>query len=182
MMTRKQDRNGRCKMRIFEKYKSSFLTLPICCLLKYHLDFNVDNHVKRSHSLLAWFLLDDVKKAVSNFNVNKRTKKGANMGNMKKFMVIHNNPGIDCNVIQANWRKLAKVESATWVRTYINEQLGIRYCVWLSHDEEELKKIFDEIDVSYESILPVEETVPDLWGETWQEHLEKEKTADTLGV
>ena len=104
------------------------------------------------------------------------------MAKMKKFMAVHNNPGIDCNVVQANWRKLAKVESATWVRTYINEKQGIRYCVWLSPDEKELKKIFDEIGVNYESIIPVEETVPDLWGEAWKEHLEKEAVADTLGI
>jgi len=104
------------------------------------------------------------------------------MAKMKKFMAVHNNPGCDCKVIQSNWRKLAKVESATWVRTYINEGKGMRYCVWLAPDEKELKKIFDEIGVTYESILPVEETVPDLWGEAWEEHLEKEAVADTLGI
>ena len=104
------------------------------------------------------------------------------MAKMRKFMAVHHNPGIDCKVVQANWRKLAKVESATWVRTYINEDNGIRYCVWLSPDEKELKKIFDGIGVTYESILSVEETVPDLWGEEWQQHLEKEAVADTLGM
>jgi hypothetical protein len=29
--------------------------------------------------------------------------------------------------------------------------------------------------------VPVEETVPDLWGEKWNEHLEKDVAADTLG-
>ncbi len=100
---------------------------------------------------------------------------------MKKYLVIHHNPGIDCNVVQANWRKLSKVENALWLRTYYNDEYGWRYCVWLAPDENELKKIFSEIDVSYESILPVEETVPDLWGEGWEEHLQKEATADTLG-
>lgn len=104
------------------------------------------------------------------------------MAKMTKFMVVHHNPGVDCNAIQANWRKLAKIESANWVRTYYNEEKGMRYCVWLAPHEEELKKIFKEIDVSYETILPVEETVPDLWGDAWQEHLEKEAVADTLGV
>ena len=104
------------------------------------------------------------------------------MAKMKKFMAVHYNPGIDCKVIQANWRKLARVESATWVRTYINEEEGIRYCIWLAPDKQELIKIFDEIKVTYESIIAVEETVPDLWGEAWAEHLEKEATADTLGI
>jgi hypothetical protein len=30
--------------------------------------------------------------------------------------------------------------------------------------------------------LPVEETTPDFWGEKWEEHLEKDAVADTLGV
>jgi hypothetical protein len=104
------------------------------------------------------------------------------MAKMRKFMAVHHDPGIDCKVVQANWRKLAKVESATWVRTYLNEKKGVRYCIWLAPDEKELEEIFDEIGVTYESILPVEETVPDLWGEAWQEHLEKEAVADTLGI
>jgi hypothetical protein len=103
---------------------------------------------------------------------------------MKKqayYMAVHRNPGIDCRVVQANWRKMAKSESATWVRTYINEEKGMRYCIWMSPDEKTLKKIFDEMKVSYESILPVEEMVPDMWGERWQAHLTKDATADTLG-
>ncbi|MBT3312141.1 MAG: DUF4242 domain-containing protein [Desulfobacterales bacterium] len=104
------------------------------------------------------------------------------MAKQKKYMVVHNNPGIDCAVIQGNWRNLAKVESAIWVRTYFNEDKGIRYCLWLAEDEEQLKVIFTEMNVSWESMLDVEETVPDMWGEeTWAKHLEAEKTASTLG-
>jgi hypothetical protein len=48
---------------------------------------------------------------------------------------------------------------------------------------EALKKAFSDIDVSWESMHEVEETKPDLWGEErWEEHLEAEATADTLGV
>ena len=36
--------------------------------------------------------------------------------------------------------------------------------------------------VSWESIVPIEETIPDLWGEEWKEHLKAAQTADTLGV
>jgi hypothetical protein len=104
------------------------------------------------------------------------------MKRLKKFMAVHNNPGIDCNVIQANWRKLARVEQANWERTYFNLDKGMRFCVWLAENEEQLKKIFTEMNVSWESIIPVEETVPDLWGENWAEHLEKEKTAANLGM
>lgn len=104
------------------------------------------------------------------------------MAKLKKYMVVHNNPGIDCEVVQANWRKLAKIETATWERTFFNEDKGMRYCIWLANDEEQLKNIFTDMNVSWESILPVEEIVPDLWGEKWQEHLEADKTADTLGT
>jgi hypothetical protein len=62
-----------------------------------------------------------------------------------------------------------------------NEQ-GFRYCLWLARDQEQLKKIFSSMDVTWESILPVVEAVPDLWGQEWQEHLEAEKTAATLGI
>ncbi len=104
------------------------------------------------------------------------------MAKMRKFMVVHNNPGIDCEVIQANWRNLARVVAATWERTYYNDYSGMRYCVWLAEDEEQLKKIFTDMNISWESITLVEETVPDLWGEDWHEHLEAGKTADTLAL
>ncbi|MGB5155823.1 MAG: DUF4242 domain-containing protein [Desulfobacterales bacterium] len=83
------------------------------------------------------------------------------MAKMTKFMVVHHNPGIDCNVVQANWRKLANMESATWLTTYFNEEEGIRYCVWLAPDEAEMEKIFSEMGVSFETIINVEEILPD---------------------
>ncbi|MBI9085321.1 MAG: DUF4242 domain-containing protein [Desulfobacterales bacterium] len=103
------------------------------------------------------------------------------MTKFNKYIAVHHNPGIDCKVVQANWRELAKVESAKWIRTYFDEDSGRRFCIWLAPDEAEVKKIFDEIGVSYEYILPVEETSPDLWGEKWQEHLQKDAVADNLG-
>ena len=104
------------------------------------------------------------------------------MKKLNQYMAVHRNPGIDCAVVQANWRKMAKLESAVWIRTFINEEKGMRYCVWMSPDEATLKKIFDEMKVSYESILPVEEMVPDMWGDRWQDHLKKDATASTLAV
>ena len=43
-----------------------------------------------------------------------------------------------------------------------------------------LEIIFAELDIGYASIIEVEETVPDLWGRKWQEHLKADATADTL--
>lgn len=103
------------------------------------------------------------------------------MSKLNKYMMVHNNPGIDCEEVQANWRKLAAVETGTWIRTYYNEEKGIRYCIWLAPSEEDLKNIFTEIGISWDSIVPVEETIPDLWGDKWHEHLEKDVAADTLG-
>ena len=100
---------------------------------------------------------------------------------MQKFMVIHKAPGIDWAIVEKNWRKLAMVESATWIKTYFNVEEGVRCCVWLAPDSEELKKVFDNLEISFESIIQVDETTPDIWGEKWQEHLAAEATADTLG-
>jgi hypothetical protein len=111
---------------------------------------------------------------------NQKQRRTA-MSKLNKYMMVHNNPGIDCEEVQANWRKLAAVENATWVRTYYNDEKGVRYCLWLAPSEEDLKDIFTEIGISWESIVPVEETVPDLWGDKWNEHLEKDVAADTLG-
>ena len=100
---------------------------------------------------------------------------------MGKFMVVHNNPGLDCATIQANWRKLANEKEGTWLRTYYNEEKGIRYCIWLAEGEKALERIFRNMDITWESVIPVEETVPDLWGEKWDQHLEADQTADNLG-
>lgn len=103
------------------------------------------------------------------------------MAELEKYMVVHKNPGIDCKVLQANWRELARVKLAKWVRTYFNEDEGLRYCIWLAPSVDALEKIFSEINVSWETITPVEETIPDLWGERWDVHLAADATADTLG-
>ena len=101
---------------------------------------------------------------------------------MNKYMMIHKNPSINCEEVQENWRKLAQVEAGIWLKTYFNDDQKIRFCVWLAPSEETLKNIFTEIGISWESIIPVEETVPDLWGKRWQEHLEEEKFADTKAI
>lgn len=103
------------------------------------------------------------------------------MRKLNKYVMVHNNPGIDCEEVQANWRKFANVETATWIRTYYNDPRGVRYCIWLAPSEEDLKDVFTEIGVSWDSITQVEETVPDLWGEKWEEHLELDATAANKG-
>jgi len=95
-------------------------------------------------------------------------------------MVVHKDPHISWTEVEENWRALANIESATWVATFFNKKEGVRYCLWLAADEKELRSIFDEFNVSWDSILEVEETTPDLWVRKWKEHLEKEKKADTL--
>ncbi len=64
--------------------------------------------------------------------------------------------------VEENGGKGANVETATWILTCFNKEKGICYCVWLALGEDELKSIFSEFDVSWESMLEVEETCPDL--------------------
>jgi len=101
------------------------------------------------------------------------------MAKLLNYMVVHKDPDISWDKIEENWGKLATVEEATWVRTCFNKEKGVRYCVWLAPTEEVLKSIFKELNISYESIMQVEETVPDLWGKKWEEHLKAEETAST---
>lgn len=96
------------------------------------------------------------------------------MAKLNKYLMIHNNPGIDGDEVQANWRKMAAVESGTWIKSYFNEEKGERYCIWLAVSEEELKNIFTEIGINWDSIVQVEETVPDLWGKKWEKRLKKD--------
>jgi hypothetical protein len=59
--------------------------------------------------------------------------------------------------------------------------MGVRYCEWLAPNEDLLKSIFSDLNISFESIVEVEETVPDLWGKKWEEHIKAEETASTRG-
>lgn len=103
------------------------------------------------------------------------------MAKMKKFMAVHRAPDISWEKVEENWAKSANVEEATWIRTYYNKNVGVRYCNWLAPDAEKLKSVFKDLGVSYESLIEVEETVPDLWGDKWEKHLKAESKADTLG-
>jgi len=103
------------------------------------------------------------------------------MAKMSKFMVTHITPDIPWEKVEENWAKLAHVETASWIRTCYNKEKGIRYCVWLAPDEDTLNSIFSELSISWDAMVEVEETVPDLWGKKWEEHLEAEASASTLG-
>ena len=103
------------------------------------------------------------------------------MAKMDKYLMISDDPNIDCDEVQANWRKMASVESATWVKSYYNEEKGQRYAIWLSPTEEDLGKILTGIGIKWDALIKVEETVPDMWGQKWEEHLTQDATADNLG-
>ena len=100
---------------------------------------------------------------------------------MLKYMIVHHDPNISWEKVEENWAKLANVETCTWVRTLFNKEMGLRYCEWLAPNERTLKSIFLDLNISYGSIVEVEETVPDLWGKRWEEHLVAEETASTRG-
>lgn len=103
------------------------------------------------------------------------------MSQMTKFMVVHNAPEMSCEEVQGNWRKLANMASAQWIRTYYNREKGLRYCVWLAGKEDELREIFRQMNIGWDTIVTVDEVTPDLWGEKWQQHIAQEAVADTLG-
>ena len=102
------------------------------------------------------------------------------MAGTNKFMVVHVDPAISWDKVERNWRQLAGIEAAKWERTYFNRDKGIRYCVWYASDEAQLGKIFKDLQLKYESIIMVEETVPDIWGRKWKEHLDEDTRSDTL--
>ena len=102
------------------------------------------------------------------------------MAKQAKFMVVHHDPNISWKKVEENWAKAAAVESATWIRTYFNRTEGVRFCLWMAQDSNNLKAIFKNLNVSWESVVEVEETVPDLWGRRWKKHVEAEATADTV--
>jgi Nickel responsive protein SCO4226-like len=101
------------------------------------------------------------------------------MAKLLKYMIVHNDPQISWEKVEENWSKLAEIENCAWVRTFFNRKKGVRYCEWLAPDESALRSIFRDLNISYESIVEVEETVPDLWGKRWEEHLAAEETSST---
>lgn len=102
---------------------------------------------------------------------------------MKTYVVVHRAPEVSWEVVEENWRKLANVESATWITTYFNVDEGVRYCLWQAPNAATLEKIFGDLDIAFESMTEIEETKPDMWGkENWEKHLQAEAMADTLGV
>jgi len=42
-------------------------------------------------------------------------------------------------------------------------------------------EVFKKLGVTYQSLLEIEETVPDLWGRKWKEHLTADAKSSTLG-
>ena len=101
------------------------------------------------------------------------------MEDLKRFMVVHKDPEIKWEHVERNWRKLAQLRAAKWERTYFNRLAGARFCVWIASSDQVLEKVFKDLEIAFESIIEVEETVPDLWGKRWQEHLAEEEQADT---
>ncbi len=85
------------------------------------------------------------------------------MTNPTQFMVVHKSPELSWEQVEKNWAKLACVKDAKWLRTYYNKDENLRFCVWLAEDKEKLQTIFSELDIRWESISMVEETVPDVW-------------------
>jgi hypothetical protein len=85
------------------------------------------------------------------------------MEKMVKFMVVHRTPDIKWEEVEEKWIELAKVETAEWDRTWFNKREGLRYCLWRAPNAQVLKNVFADLDVKWESMLEVLETIPDIW-------------------
>ncbi|MGD8801296.1 MAG: DUF4242 domain-containing protein [Desulfobacterales bacterium] len=83
------------------------------------------------------------------------------MAKMSTYMVVHNDPFIYWEEVEENWAKLAKVETCTWVRTLFNKKKGLCYGEWLAPEEDALRSVFQHLCITYESIVKVDETIPD---------------------
>ena len=101
------------------------------------------------------------------------------MKKMKNFMVVHRDPQVLWQKVEENWSKMVDVEPAIWLRTYFNAKEKVRYCLWPAPNEEALRKIFADFHIRWESILEVEETIPDIWARKYQAQMEAEERRDT---
>ena len=101
------------------------------------------------------------------------------MKKMKNFMVVHRDPQVPWQQVEENGSRMVDVEPATWLRTYYNADEQVRFCLWLAPNEEALKKILADFRINWESILEVEETVPDIWAKKYRTKMEAEEREDT---
>lgn len=99
------------------------------------------------------------------------------MKRSKNFMVVHRDPHVSWEKVEENWSKMVDLEPATWLRTYFNMKEKVRFCLWNAPSEEALKKIFEGFRISWESILEVEETIPDIWARKYRAKIEEEERA-----
>ena len=104
------------------------------------------------------------------------------MKKMKKFMVVHRAPDVSWDKVEENWSKMVDLEPATWLRTYFNVEEKVRFCLWLAPNKEVLEEIFADLLVNWESILEVEETIPDIWARKYQAQMEAEDREDTTTI
>lgn len=98
---------------------------------------------------------------------------------MKSFMVVHRDPKVTWEKVEENWSKMVDLEPATWLRTYFNVDEKVRYCLWLAPDADTLEKIFSDFNITWESILEIKETVPDIWAKKYRSQIEAEEKEDT---
>lgn len=82
---------------------------------------------------------------------------------MLTYLVVHNDPFIYWKEVEENWTKLANVENCTWVRALFNKKKGLCYGEWLAPEEDALRTVFKDLCITYESIVKVDETFPDMW-------------------
>lgn len=102
------------------------------------------------------------------------------MKRRKIYMVLHREPGVSWDKVEENWSKMVDLEPATWLRTYYNVSEKVRFCLWMAPNEAVLRKIFEDFRIRWESILEVEETIPDIWARRYRAEMEAEEREDTV--
>lgn len=102
------------------------------------------------------------------------------MKRRKSYIVVHRDPDVCWDKIEENWSKMVDLESATWLRTYYNMDEKMRFCLWLAPNEDKLRKIFAGFQINWESILEVEETIPDIWARRYRAEAEAEERKDSV--
>jgi hypothetical protein len=112
-------------------------------------------------------------------NTGDRKRRRCEMKKIKNYMVVHRDPQVPWEKVEENWSRMVDLEPATWIRTFYNMDEKVRYCLWQAPNEDILKKIFSEFSITWESILEVKETVPDIWEKKYREQMEAEDREDT---
>ena len=79
------------------------------------------------------------------------------------YLVVHEEPSVPRETIESRWVKLAEEQRAFWRKTWHNLSIGKRYCWWDALNKEILEQIFQDHEITWDTITKVELTTPAEW-------------------